>query len=225
MADATGPAVPIDARVRALRALECLALFVGAPLAVATALPPRWIMPLLLAWTAGCAIALLGSRSFDRRALWNARALRPEAARILLLALLSALVVGAGVLLAAPERFLSFPRQRPEIWALVMVFYPVFSVYPQELVFRAFFFHRYRAVFPGRWAMIAASALAFGWAHVVFHNAIAVALCLVGGAIFSWTYSRTRSVAAVWLEHALYGCLVFTLGLGQFFYAGAIRPS
>ena len=32
-----------------------------------------------------------------------------------------------------------------------MIFYPLVSVYPQEIIFRSFFFHRYRDLFP-RWA-------------------------------------------------------------------------
>ena len=35
-------------------------------------------------------------------------------------------------------------------------------------------------------------------------------------------YRRTRAMGPVWLEHVTYGLLLFTIGLGEFFYDG--RP-
>ena len=48
----------------------------------------------------------------------------------------------------------------------------------------------------------------------------AVALSLIGGLIFAYRFVKTRSLLAVWLEHALYGDLIFTSGLGRFFFTG-----
>ena len=45
-----------------------------------------------------------------------------------------------------------------------------------------------------------------------------------GGLFFADTYAKTRSLAAVYFEHALYGCYLFTIGLGFYFYHGnAVR--
>jgi hypothetical protein len=46
-----------------------------------------------------------------------------------------------------------------------------------------------------------------------------------GGLFFARTYLRARSALASTLEHALpehtlYGCWIFTVGLGRHFYAG-----
>jgi membrane protease YdiL (CAAX protease family) len=68
--------------------------------------------------------------------------------------------------------------------------------------------------------MTAASALAFAWAHVVLLNFVAVALTLVGGWLFARTYQRTHSLVATALQHAAYGCLLFTVGLGHWFVTG-----
>jgi membrane protease YdiL (CAAX protease family) len=84
-------------------------------------------------------------------------------------------------------------------------------------------FHRYRPVFRGRWPMIIASAVAFGYAHVVFDSALAVGLSSVGGGLFALTYDRTRSTLICAIEHTLYGCFIFTVGLGVHFYAGTMR--
>jgi membrane protease YdiL (CAAX protease family) len=96
------------------------------------------------------------------------------------------------------------------------------SVYPQEVIWRAFMFHRYRSLFRRRWAIIGASAIAFGHAHIVFHNWLAVGLCVIGGVLFARTFDRSRSTLAAWIDHALYGCLVFTIGIGRYFYSGSV---
>jgi membrane protease YdiL (CAAX protease family) len=103
-----------------------------------------------------------------------------------------------------------------------MVAYPIFSVYPQGLLYRAFFFERYATLFPGKWVMILASAAAFAFLHIVFRNSLAVALTFAGGLLFAWRYAETASLATSSFEHALYGCWLFTVGLGPFFYHGTI---
>ncbi|HET6984641.1 MAG TPA: hypothetical protein VFI53_21025 [Myxococcaceae bacterium] len=51
-------------------------------------------------------------------------------------------------------------------------------------------------------------------------NGLALALTLLGGWMFSRTYLRTRSLVATAVEHAAYGCLLFTVGLGRWFVTG-----
>jgi membrane protease YdiL (CAAX protease family) len=145
-------------------------------------------------------------------------------ARDLSITLLRFVVLG-GVLtvatrLAFPGLFLSLPEQHPKFWLAIMLLYPLLSVWPQEVIFRRFLFHRYEKLF-GERAIIAASALAFGFAHIIFLNWIALALTTVGGAMFARDYSRKRSLWLTCIEHALYGGLVFSLGLGRFFFTGA----
>jgi membrane protease YdiL (CAAX protease family) len=157
------------------------------------------------------------------RQLWDGAALRewslwrPILRRFAVSA--AALTILTVVLL--PQRFLSFPLERPALWAMVMLLYPLLSVVPQEFIFRSFFFARYRAIFPSPRAMMLASALTFGFAHLLLHNWVAVFLSTVGGFYFAHTYQRRPSLALVWAEHALYGCFLFTVGLGYYFYSGA----
>lgn len=202
------------------RWMELVALFAVAPAGLAL-LPARLVLPAILGGAALCLVLLLRDPTFHRGRLWRGwpeRALLPG----ILLRVAAAAVLGTASLWAfAPERLLSLPRQNPGLWAFVMIAYPVFSVFPQELVFRVFFHHRYQGLFPRARARVLASALAFGWAHVVLHNGLAVALTVLGGALFARTYERSGSLRLTALEHALHGCLMFTLGLGSFFYAGA----
>jgi len=124
-----------------------------------------------------------------------------------------------------PRSFLSFPRYRTGVWATVMILYPVLSVVAQELVYRTFFFHRYGPLFGRhRWLAIIVNGALFGFAHIIFYNPVALAGTFVAGCLFAYRYERTRSFWAVWLEHTLYGCLIFTIGLGGFFFTGIANP-
>ncbi|MGH1417498.1 MAG: CPBP family intramembrane glutamic endopeptidase [Hyphomicrobiaceae bacterium] len=135
------------------------------------------------------------------------------------------LIVGGSVVAFVaqelPQLFLSFPKRRPETWQMVMIFYPLLSVIVQELVFRTFFFHRYGPIFGDhRFLLIVVNGLLFGFAHVMFGNWVAVGGTAAAGMLFAYRYETTRSFWAVWLEHTLWGWLVFTVGLGGFFFTG-----
>jgi len=202
--------------------IEFLALFVVLPLAYrfspvqVPALPLLWVVSGYACWQ------LLRDPQFHRAQLWNAAPLAGQLSSILALFALVALTLWLGVRYFAPHLEWSFVRQNPVFWALVMVAYPVLSVYPQGLLYRAFFFARYAPLFPGRWPMIVASAAAFAFLHIVFRNPLAVALTFGGGLLFAARYAETGSLATSSFEHALYGCWLFTVGLGQFFYHGTI---
>ena len=208
-------------------AVEFGVLFGAVPVLLATDLINAPLIPVLLAFTAAIFVLLVRDSTFDRRCLWLGPGgwlrTRGEFRRILLWFAVLGGALSVLVVIFMPERWLSLPREKTTLWAIIMVAYPVFSVYPQEVVWRAFLHHRYRQLFSGRWSLIAASAVAFGVMHVVFENWIAVVLTLMGGVLFAHTYERSRSTLAVSVEHALYGCLVFTIGLGWFFYGGAVR--
>lgn len=120
-----------------------------------------------------------------------------------------------------PDTFLSLPRERPELWVRIMILYPLLSVWPQELIYRAFFYHRYTPLFGQGRLYTVMSATMFGYMHILFLNWVAVAMTFIGGLLFASDYRRNRSLALVCLEHSLYGCLIFTVGLGLYFYTGA----
>lgn len=226
VATAAAAAPPRGRADKAWLAAEFIALFLLVPTLAFMQILPRLIIPVLVAGGAVCLVVLLRDRAFDRRQLGigpDGPPPRGAVRRMIVRFLLGAGAMLAGVALFDQGRLFYLVRTRPEVWAIIMVGYPVLSVYPQEIIFRAFMFHRYKPVFRARWAMIIASAAAFGYAHVVFNSPIAVALSTIGGAIFALTYDRTRSTLFCAIEHALYGCFIFTVGLGVHFYAGTMR--
>jgi membrane protease YdiL (CAAX protease family) len=196
-------------------AMEFAAIFIGGPLAI-LAIHRGFILFLVL-WL-GALIAVAGTRGraeLPKPALWQE--VRGIAVRFSMLTPLIALITW----LAFPHLFLSLPRQRPLFWAVIMVFYPLLSVWPQEMLYRSLLFHRFRALFRSDLALILVSAMSFGFAHIIFLNWIAIAMTAAGGLLFARDYARHHSLPLTCLEHSLYGCLIFTVGLGRFFYTGA----
>ena len=207
---------------RAFLYCELTFLTFGLPVLLGTVIPLRFM--LVTVWL----IALYGyfvwrAASPPPRSLWRWECVTAVHLKPMLIRFALATFLIAGVTYwMQPELFASFARERPAFWAIVMIAYPVLSAFPQEIIFRSFFFRRYQSIFATRWLMIAASGVAFAITHVLFQNWVAPALCLVGGVMFAKTYDETRSLALVTIEHALYGCMIFTVGLGRYFYHGAV---
>lgn len=203
---------------RAALLIELVIVFIALPTAFRFGLIDLPLIGAIVLLAVAAAAVLFFDRGFDRRSLWRTDSVRREMPRILGIFALAAAAGAITVLAISPEQFLEFARRNTGMWAIVMVLYPVFSVYPQEIVFRGFFFHRYASLFQRPWALIIASAVVFGYVHVVMGNTLSIVLSGIGGVLFGWTYLRTKSLPAVAVEHALYGCFIFTVGLGRYFY-------
>lgn len=197
---------------------ELLLFFTILPLLLYKQLIPNWPILILVVVAVGALLISRRSPNFSVSQLFQWQGARSQALAILARDAFLMLLLGVAVWQFAPNLLFSFVRRAPILWAALMILYPVCSVLPQEFLFRAYFFRRYRELFGKGYAMIAASALAFGFVHIIFGNWIAVVLSGVGGVLFSTTYLRTASLSLVCLEHALFGNFLFTIGLGQFFY-------
>ena len=136
-----------------------------------------------------------------------------------ILVVLSALLLTWLLQTFHPDWLFAFPRHNPRFWALVCVAYPLVSVLPQGILYRALFMKRYAAGLPPG-ASLLLGALLFSWAHIVFHNVWACAFTFVGGLFFLTSYERTGSLLFSCIEHALYGDFLFTIGWGSCFYEG-----
>lgn len=201
--------------------LELIAVFVLMPLLLYWRVLPKWPIPILVLCSVAALLLLRADPSFDTRRLtavpatgWSALLVRTG---------VLCAIIGAGVWLFLPERLFEFVRRAPALWAMVMLLYPLFSVYPQELLYRAWFMHRYQPLFGSEVALIAASAVLFGFVHIIFGNWLSVVLSAVGGVLFAITYLKTGSLVAASIEHAIFGDFIFTIGLGQYFFHGASR--
>lgn len=177
-------------------------------------------------WGAGLYAYFMLRRApdFSFRKIWEGEAWAREAKRNLLLRFfVLAAVLAVLTLVLVPEKFFRFPLDRFPLWLAVMVLYPILSIVPQELFFRSFYFRRYGDIIPGKWPGILVNGLLFGFSHIVLNNWIAPTFCAVGGALFAYSYSQHRSLKWSVIEHTLYGCWVFTVGIGYYFFTGNWR--
>jgi CAAX prenyl protease-like protein len=199
---------------RARRTAEYVLIFYGlVGLYLAAPIPGGPIPVLVVAGVA--AYIYLRRHGVDRLGV---PALRPALPRVLLLWASVSLAATAAVAILDHDHLFDLPRRHTLLWIAIIIGYPLLSVYPQELLYRAYLLHRYgHALGGGRWA----SALAFSFAHLLFGNILAVAATLAGGWLFARRYQRTGSLLVVSVEHTLYGITLFTIGLGRFFYHGA----
>ncbi|NCU74318.1 MAG: CPBP family intramembrane metalloprotease [Candidatus Fonsibacter lacus] len=117
-----------------------------------------------------------------------------------------------------PSKFLNLPRSHFFLWLLIMFLYPILSAFPQEIVYRSFFFKRYGNLFKNKKVLIFVNAFLFSFAHIIYLNPIVILFTFIGGLIMAESYSRHNSLIKVSIEHGLYGDIVFTSGLGAYFY-------
>lgn len=194
---------------------EFTIVFLGVPLLI-VALKVQILMFIAL-WAGGVAAYFFCRRLNVQTTGWRAGII-PMLRRFAFLAPLIALLSWYLV----PQFFLELPRQHPLLWLAVMVLYPVLSVWPQEIIYRQLIYHRYHPLFGQGVGYVAVSAASFGYAHLIMVNWLAIAMTAAGGYIFATDYAARRSLILVCLEHALYGCLIFTVGLGRYFYTGSV---
>lgn len=202
---------------------ELVLLYIAAPLAMFWAV--QWQrVPVFIALLPAFFIAfilLLGDRNFRlTRELTTGFSWRAAAGILLVFVIFG----GAATLWVTnnhPSWFMEFPRNRPETYQRIMLLYPLFSVVAQELVYRTLYFHRYGRLFgEHHWIAIALNGILFGFAHIVVASEVAVIGTVLGGFLFAIRYAWTRSFWAVFIEHTIWGWLIFTIGLGRFFFSG-----
>ena len=104
---------------------------------------------------------------------------------------------------------------KPKMWVIIMFVYSLLSVYPQELIYRTFIFKRYQTLFSNDKLFIFFNAIVFSLGHIFFKNTLVIVLTFLAGIFFAFTYNKTKSTVMVSIEHAIYGCWLFTVGMGS----------
>ena len=199
-----------------LRIAELICLFVLVPLAFYfDFIPLPKFVPLLIVFIYAL-VFLLRSKTFSRKEFglngyrsWPGLILRVVAATIVI-------VVFSYYLL--PDKFLIMPREQPLMWAMIMIFYPVWSAFTQEVIYRTYFFHRYGAAIPNEKVLALVNGLLFGFLHIIFRNWVAVIGATLMGLLWAFSYLKHRSLLVVSIEHSIVGDMLYTFGLGYFFY-------
>ena len=114
-----------------------------------------------------------------------------------------------------PDLLFKSVIEQPLVWLQFLMIYSFISVVPQEYIYRVFFFYRYQDLSKNSQIFYIINALLFSLAHLFFLNWFVLIFTFIGGYIFAYTYSKTKSWFWVSIEHAIYGGWLFTLGLGK----------
>lgn len=202
---------------RILLTIEFVTLFVAAP--IAATLKPDLFPWLLLLWgvTGYCVVLLMRDASFNPSWLWDWDGLRRALPGMLGLFGMAAVTAYLALRCFEPALLFDLPKKSLTEWLLLLILYPLTSVLPQTIVFRAFFFHRYQHWFGKQAYLLIAGAATFAFVHIIFRNPVAVLTTLPAGLLFGQRYLKTKSAPISAFEHALYGCMIFTIGLGRYF--------
>ncbi|MDX1684856.1 MAG: CPBP family glutamic-type intramembrane protease [Saprospiraceae bacterium] len=114
-----------------------------------------------------------------------------------------------------PELLFKVVIEDPMLWIVILFIYTLFSVLPQEWLYRYVYVRRYGHMLPKGIPGTLLNGLIFSLAHLLFWNHFVLLLTFIGGCLFYHTYLTTRSLFQASLEHTLYGLWLFTLGIGD----------
>ncbi|MCX8084595.1 MAG: CPBP family glutamic-type intramembrane protease [Calditerrivibrio sp.] len=199
--------------------LEYFLIFLCAPVGMAL-LVKVTPLPFILLGGMIAFYLLYNDEHFDKKIFYRLPPLTLEYARILIQVVLFAGLLYYFIAHFTPKYLFFFIRKDIFLWVNIILIYTFLAVYPQEIIYRALIFHRYAPLVKEEKGLIHLSAFAFAFGHVIYLNPFSVLLSLLGGYIFSFTYVRTRSLPLVYLEHLLYGLILYTIGFGNYFYSG-----
>jgi membrane protease YdiL (CAAX protease family) len=114
-----------------------------------------------------------------------------------------------------PDALFNVIKAKPTMWIAFICIYSFLSVIPQEIIYRSFYFERYKNLFTNEKLFILSNALVFSLGHLFFNNLLVNVITFIGGLIFAYTYNKTKSLILVSIEHAIYGCWLYTVGFGE----------
>lgn len=140
---------------------------------------------------------------------------KPFFKKTIALFLFIALITSCYVYIKVPEALFYVPLNKPLLFLTILFVYAFFSVWPQEFLYRSFFFKRYETLFKDKNVLLIFNAILFSLAHLFFKNTLVLLLTFIGGLLFAWTFLTYKSTTLVTIEHALYGSWLFTVGMGD----------
>ncbi len=146
------------------------------------------------------------SKNIDWKSFWKSTLLK-----LFIIAIITSLYV----YFTASKNLFIVVLNKPLLWILILLFYSIFSVYPQELLYRNYFFKHYKNLFKNEKMFLLINAFLFSLAHLLFKNILVLILTFIGGLLFAYTYNKTKSTFLVSVEHSIYGCWLFTVGMGN----------
>jgi hypothetical protein len=210
--------VSLSVKGRIWLAIEFVLLFFGIPTWIY--LDQDFIHPSIIILPVLVFIFMLLRRSSDFK--WS-ELIRWQVTRKVILGngvliALAALLMLGYVYFFDRENLFNLPRANIWIFLAMCLFYPGFSAFGQEIIYRTFLSRRYSSILAKEWHFVLASAVTFSFMHIVYYDPVSMILTFMGGLYFARNYQLTRSVLFTSVLHGIFGIMMFGGGLGQHFW-------
>lgn len=202
---------------------EIIILFIIVPVLLAVYKLKIPLMSVLLVFGLLIFLFLKYDDSFELKKIKKFNLSAKQLRKMIAVFLFSAVLMVILIYIIDKNRLFLLVKKVPWLLLLISVFYPLFSVIPQTLIYRLFFFHRYDKLFKNDTLKIIFSALFFSFGHILYKNLLVLLLAFVAGLIFSFHYYKTKSFWISVSEHSLYGIWLFASGLGYFFVSQFVK--
>ena len=106
--------------------------------------------------------------------------------------------------------------------SVLILFYLLFSVIPQEIIFRFLFFYKYKDYF-NKFEILLLNSLVFSFCHLIYFDIYILLFSFFGNLLFTFNYMQNKSLLVVIVEHFLLGQTLIILGFFDNFNFSLIK--
>ena len=106
--------------------------------------------------------------------------------------------------------------------SVLLLFYLLFSVIPQEIIFRFLFFYKYKDYF-NKFEILLLNSLVFSFCHLIYFDIYILLFSFFGNLLFTFNYMINKSLLVVIVEHFLLGQTLIILGFFDNFNFSLIK--
>ena len=106
--------------------------------------------------------------------------------------------------------------------SVLLLFYLLFSVIPQEIIFRFLFFYKYKDYF-NKFEILLLNSLVFSFCHLIYFDIYILLFSFLGNLLFTFNYMKNKSLLIVIVEHFLLGQTLIILGFFDNFNFSLIK--
>ena len=106
--------------------------------------------------------------------------------------------------------------------SVLFLFYLLFSVIPQEIIFRFLFFYKYKDYF-NKFEVLLLNSLVFSFCHLIYFDIYILLFSFFGNLLFTFNYMKNESLLVVIIEHFLLGQTLIILGFFDNFNFSLIK--
>jgi len=105
---------------------------------------------------------------------------------------------------------------------VLLIFYLLFSVIPQEIIFRFLFFYKYKDYY-NKFEILLLNSLVFSFCHLIYFDIYILLFSFFGNLLFTFNYMKNKSLLVVIVEHFLLGQTLIILGFFDNFNFSLIK--